>query len=408
MPKIFNPNLNVYEAAKARIRYVYSEFPNVIASFSGGKDSTVCIFLCLEVARELGRLPLTVMFIDQEAEWQSTIDYARILKANPDIDFRWLQVPIKIENATSNDSPWIHCWGHGEAWMRDKEPGSIQDDIYGDNFYGIFDSWLIQTYPLQKACFIGGIRCDESPVRLAGMTGTPTYPGNKPWITWGKRLHADQYHTFYPIYDWIFEDVWHYISINDLPYNRLYDNQYHYGIPINKMRCSSLMHETAIANLLYAQEYEPETWNKLCARLPGINAFGHIGADVQFANKNRDTLPPGFNDWHEYRDYLLEHLVSPESRQKMIAKFTYLDDKYAGLSELGKKRLMKQQIATILANDGNFTKLKNWERRPSVNVFRKWLKTGVIEENDRKYWQDIPKSAHISSLVGSTESSTGE
>ena len=52
---------NVWDAALDRIRWIYDEFPEVVVSFSGGKDSTVLMELTKIVAREKGRLPLKVM-----------------------------------------------------------------------------------------------------------------------------------------------------------------------------------------------------------------------------------------------------------------------------------------------------------------------------------------------------------
>ena len=67
----------VYEAAIKRIEWLFDEFPNVVVSVSGGKDSTVIFYLTLEVARRRNRLPLNVLFVDQEGEWESTIDNVR-------------------------------------------------------------------------------------------------------------------------------------------------------------------------------------------------------------------------------------------------------------------------------------------------------------------------------------------
>ena len=61
---------NVVEAGLKRIERLFNEFPNVIVSFSGGKDSTVTLALAYKVAKKLNRLPLKVMWLDQEAEWQ--------------------------------------------------------------------------------------------------------------------------------------------------------------------------------------------------------------------------------------------------------------------------------------------------------------------------------------------------
>lgn len=94
---------NVYEAAKKRIRRIYDEFDNIVVAISGGKDSTVIMELCVEVAKERCRLPLKAMFIDQEDEWSYTIDYIRKIKARSDIQLYWFQVPV-LETSAANHS----------------------------------------------------------------------------------------------------------------------------------------------------------------------------------------------------------------------------------------------------------------------------------------------------------------
>ena len=43
---------NVYDLAIKRINRTYDIFDNVVVMFSGGKDSTVCLNLALQVAKE--------------------------------------------------------------------------------------------------------------------------------------------------------------------------------------------------------------------------------------------------------------------------------------------------------------------------------------------------------------------
>ena len=74
--KIFSSQ-NVFDAALDRIRYLFDEFENVVVGYSGGKDSTIILNLALQVAKEKDRLPLPVLFIDQEAEWHGTIDMVK-------------------------------------------------------------------------------------------------------------------------------------------------------------------------------------------------------------------------------------------------------------------------------------------------------------------------------------------
>ena len=58
---------NVYDLALERIRRTYDIFDNVVVMFSGGKDSTVCLNLTLQIAKERNKLPLDVYFFDEEA-----------------------------------------------------------------------------------------------------------------------------------------------------------------------------------------------------------------------------------------------------------------------------------------------------------------------------------------------------
>ena len=75
---------DVYEQTKKRLEYIFQEFEEVVVWISGGKDSTVLYYMCLEAAKKLNKLPMKVAFIDQEAEWENTIIYMRELMTNPD------------------------------------------------------------------------------------------------------------------------------------------------------------------------------------------------------------------------------------------------------------------------------------------------------------------------------------
>jgi predicted phosphoadenosine phosphosulfate sulfurtransferase len=74
---------NVFDAALERIHRLYDEFQEIIVNVSGGKDSTVILNLTLRVAQERGRLPVNVLFFDQEAEWDCVIDHIRAIMTDP-------------------------------------------------------------------------------------------------------------------------------------------------------------------------------------------------------------------------------------------------------------------------------------------------------------------------------------
>jgi len=363
---------NVFDAALDRIRWLFDEFPNVICGISGGKDSTVVFNLTLQVAREKGRLPLKVMFIDQEAEWQATIDQIRLIMEHPDVKPMWFQIPIKLFNATSNKEHWLYCWDaeKQDVWMRPQEEYSIKENVYGtDRFGEIFEAIVAKDFPDTPTCYIAGVRTEESPTRFVALTHAATYK----WATWGKILNKSKGHyTFYPIYDWSYTDVWKAIHDNEWHYNDIYNAQYNYGIHVHDMRVSNLHHETAVKNLFYMQEVEPETYVKLTQRIGGIDTAGKLN-DHFFVK----DLPFMFADWEEYRDYLLEKLIEqPDWRANFKKEFARMGEIYKGTTE--EQTMYKAHINSILTNDWEFVKLANWERSPARHMIRKAKKGRLV------------------------------
>jgi len=372
---------NVFQAALERIRFLFDEFENIIVNISGGKDSTVCLNLALRVAKEKNRLPLTVLFIDQEAEWQIVIEHIRtIMYDTDDVEPRWLQVPIKLFNSTSYDEPWLYCWDPEKEndWIREKESISLKENIYGtERFAQMFSKFMLKEFPHNKACYIAGVRAEESPARYVTLTSIEKYKH----ITWAKTLNKKREHfTFYPIYDWSYTDVWKAINDNSWPYCQLYDLMYQYGVPVRDMRISNVHHETATRSLYFLQEIESDTWDALTKRLHGINTAGKMKQDAFRVS----DLPYMFESWREYRDYLLDKLVTDSAIKKRYAeKFEKMDRKYRDL-RYGDS-LFKAEINTILANDYHFTKLNNWERSPSIHSFRDFKSKGIKGKHTEQY-----------------------
>ena len=89
---------------------LFDEFENVVIGMSGGKDSTVVFNLALQVAREKNRLPLAVMWVDQEAEWQGTVDFVTKVMTNKDVKPYWFQMPMVITNNASSFHRYNYCW----------------------------------------------------------------------------------------------------------------------------------------------------------------------------------------------------------------------------------------------------------------------------------------------------------
>lgn len=345
---------NVYDEAKKRIAFLFDEFETIVVGMSGGKDSTVVYNLCLEEAEKRGRLPLSVLWIDQEAEWQGTVDYVKSIMYNEKVKPYWLQCPIRLFNATSHKGDnWLNCWKDGENWIREKDPISIHENSYGtDRFHDMFPAFVKGTFSdTSKVCIVGGVRAEESPQRRLGLTNQAKYK----WVTWGKRQNG--IYVFYPIYDWSYTDIWHAICVNKWRYNKVYDEYYKRGVPVLNMRISNLNHETAVKDLYFVQEIEPDTWNKFVDRMDGVHVIGHIEYKDNFTNQKK--LPFMFKDWKEYRDHLLKNLiVDPKQRETFKKKFEECEKQILGTNE-AMDTLYRVEISCMLANDWTFTKLDN-------------------------------------------------
>lgn len=220
----------------------------------------------------------------------------------------WLQAQLRMYNSNSALVPYVEIWDEKRkaTWMREKEPYSIQVPFSVNTRFhttmNSFTDWR-QEVTGKKTCMIGGLRAEESFRRYRAVTARVTYKG----ITWGRK--NPKTYCFYPFYDWTFRDVWKYINDNNIEYNPVYDEMYRLGVPVRDMRISNLIHEYTTA-LLYLQEIEPQTYERLTIALPGISTRTKFGND--WIPKK---LPEVFSTWKEYRDYLVETIVAPEYRE---------------------------------------------------------------------------------------------
>lgn len=345
---------NVLEAAQERIARLFDEYEHVIVSISGGKDSTVLLELCRREAIRRGRT-VGAFFLDQEAEYQSSIDQVHFLMQQETVIPYWFQVPLRMTNAASLHVDFLYAWGPGETWMREKDPMAIHsiDASYPQRFYKFFPWWEKAYWEAGKAVSVVGLRAEESINRFRTMV---KHPGrvDMPWTTAGHTLKA------YPLYDWTFEDVWHYIAEHNLRYNRVYDFMHQAGHRIQDVRVSYLGHEHSFKCLANLHEFEPETYRRLLERMPGAHVAARYGQEQSIYHARK--RPPAFPTWRAYRDALLETSPS-EHIDRFRSRFASQGDDEA---------VCRQQCQQLLINDWEGSLPITKPKKQRADTLAKW------------------------------------
>ena len=325
---------DVYTEAKKRIKWAIENHPDFYVSFSGGKDSGVLFHLVREVATELDRLPVKVVFSDLEVVFQETINYTKLIMDRPDVDPYWLCLEEIEDNASSVYQRYYKYWGENE---KDKWIRPLPDMDYVIHNKNIPDG--LKKYYVNKSVedwsiiYFGEYLCDifNNPeiINFVGMRADESY-GRYMNVRAMKNRDKKNMFTYkyadnkisrtnicLPIYDWKVEDIWHYYAVNELPYNKVYDSMFRMGISLSQQRTCFAFGETQKNTLWQWCIIEPDTWDKMVNRVLGAN-FGKIYNHTNL-NSMRVVKPSNIT-WKEYVNILLDSLPE-EARNIFIDKF---------------------------------------------------------------------------------------
>jgi predicted phosphoadenosine phosphosulfate sulfurtransferase len=317
---------NVFDASIERIRYIYDSFDKVIVSFSGGKDSTAVLNMTLEVAREKNRLPLDVVFFDEEAVHPTTIEYVERTRQNPDIRMHWYCLEFKHRNACSNEQPFWYTWDNDkkDLWVRNLPDNVITEHPKfkkGMSFQE-FSPFLYERKD-GKIAMLTGIRTEESMRRYQVIARKK----NDAFIQAKSECANNQYRAF-PIYDWSSQDVWLAVHKLGWDYNKTYDifNQTRlYGKFLTQRVCPPFGEEPIRGLWVYAECF-PEMWHKMLNRVEGVATAWRYANTELYSNANDK---PENMTYQQYLDIILDSydFDSQKDVRTTIAKYVSMHKK---------------------------------------------------------------------------------
>ena len=324
--------MNVYDAANERMEIIFSDFDNVLVAFSCGKDSGVMLNLAYEYAKKNNLLhKLAVYYEDYEAGYKYTDEYADRVFKYLDIERKyWLCLPISAACSVSMYEPrWIP-WDKDkkDIWTRSmpeydyvvNEDNCPFDFVKGTKGFDTrihFSTWFSGKYG--KTAVLIGLRAQESLTRRGIFTSQHRKHMHKN-LSYSKIVDETTI-NFYPIYDWITEDIWVCNAKFGFDYNKIYDLYYQAGLTIDQMRVASPFHLSGTENLKLYRVIDPHNWGKMVGRVNGCN-FGNIYGGTSAMAWKKITKPDHFT-WKQYAEFLISTL--PEATKK---KFIHHLDRF--------------------------------------------------------------------------------
>ena len=311
---------NVWEKALERTRRVFDDFEEVFVLFSGGKDSTAVLNVALQVAEEKGRLPLRVVFYDEEAIHPPTVEYVERIMKDPRVDLEWYCLPVAHRNACSNEQPYWYCWNEEEKdkWVRPMPEWGIKDHPRFKKGMSI-PEFSPKLAPMSgpRTCAMMGIRSNESMTRYRLIA----MKKNDHFLT--KRDRGSNFYRAYPIYDWHADDVWTATKKFGWDYNRTYDvfNQTRAHKKFETQRVCPPFGEEPLRGLWIYAECFPEMWHKMLGRVEGVGtAWRYANTDLY---SKADDKPTSLT-YRQYLDVILDTYGPSDKRQVKINLNAYV------------------------------------------------------------------------------------
>lgn len=298
-------DIDVVTAARQRINHIFDNFDHVVVMFSGGKDSLVCVHLALEEARKRGKLPLDVVFRDEELIPDYIVDFVDQYRRHDDLNLHWMAVPMVSHKFILGHAEPVTFWDNDREWMRPKPPWAITlppDD--GREFkQDTMDKFMYEHFQFKGlVAYITGVRAAESIFRYRSVVNKL----NENYI------NASSYKAVKlckPIYDWQENDVMKWLYENNIDWCEAYDRQHLTSLPL---RVSTPLHAEKVRLLDKVAACSPEFYQRLVEVFPDVEIQARYGNDVDKKKIADQYLKDGLRGCVRY---VRERINNPKSQR---------------------------------------------------------------------------------------------
>lgn len=261
---------NVFDEAVERMAHIYEGGHRVVCSFSGGKDSGVCLEVCIIAATMAGRLPVDVIMRDEEIMYPGTFEYAERVAARPEVAFRWIVANQPVINVFNRVDPYFWTFDPllppGE-WVR--EPPAIAEWVQDMNIESMVHPARFPPGEGKDLFAVIGLRVSESMRRRLSIHSARGHLTKR-------NPHGTR--NCRPIYDWGDGDVWKAIRDHAWDYNHAYDAMNKMGVPARALRIAPpTMNAQSVGQLNVAARAWPVWFDRVCRRLPGVRTAAMFG-----------------------------------------------------------------------------------------------------------------------------------
>lgn len=337
--------IDVVEAAKIRIKNVFSNGLPVYLSFSGGKDSLVLGHLVYSLIKngEIDPDRLTVHFIDEEVIYPCLIKRVmdwRKKFLSVGVKFLWFCLEVKhfnTLNQLSNDESFI-CWDRykRDRWVREMPPFAITHHPLFRPRLETYQTFLERLEA--DGISISGVRLYESIQRMKNIA---------------RRRRVKK---AYPIYDWRDKDVWLYIKEHNIDFPEAYMYLYQIGRPKSQLRLSQMFSIDTVGSLVSLFEIYPDFMQKVMDREPNAYLAALYWDSEMFrrSSTRKRKIERERGEVKDYRKLILDLLSDidknfPEKWQKKnarnVAKVMLMIDGFAT------QRNYKDLYSVLIAGD---------------------------------------------------------